>query len=391
MKKIFLLPLIFIAATLSVFADTKNKSTSGDFVQQFVLPSEVYIGDEVELHYTFNSGVDFFALADSKHIDGDTLYLNPHLKPFVDADERYTVNEVSLHRNGMSYTLLIKFVPWVTGELKFPTFNLSACCLGKDAEIVDEEKTVDKDASEKDSAEKKDGGEKIFEEQVDTMALDSGINPAPYKIRLQGVNIISLSENLGAISLRPPVSPLLLPGTNYILWTLIVVGVLLLFGICFVLAKMRAIQEAWYNLRERLGLIRMSQLTRRHLKKLASKKCSDVEYATEWQKIMRTYLDSRFGVPFGAVTTKRIASVIFNVTGGMLSDSQEDAVLTIVSLFTRTDYIIFAQNSIDSKQLPVEIHEAAFNEGERAGIVESTNGAIEGLEKVDDEKDGGVA
>ncbi len=391
MKKIFLLPLIFIAATLSVFADTKNKSTSGDFVQQFVLPSEVYIGDEVELHYTFNSGVDFFALADSKHIDGDTLYLNPHLKPFVDADERYTVNEVSLHRNGMSYTLLIKFVPWVTGELKFPTFNLSACCLGKDAEIVDEEKTGDKDASEKDSAEKKDGGEKIFEEQVDTMALDSGINPAPYKIRLQGVNIISLSENLGAISLRPPVSPLLLPGTNYILWTLIVVGVLLLFGICFVLAKMRAIQEAWYNLRERLGLIRMSQLTRRHLKKLASKKCSDVEYATEWQKIMRTYLDSRFGVPFGAVTTKRIASVIFNVTGGMLSDSQEDAVLTIVSLFTRTDYIIFAQNSIDSKQLPVEIHEAAFNEGERAGIVESTNGAIEGLEKVDDEKDGGVA
>ncbi len=391
MKKIFLLPLIFIAATLSVFADTKNKSTSGDFVQQFVLPSEVYIGDEVELHYTFNSGVDFFALADSKHIDGDTLYLNPHLKPFVDADERYTVNEVSLHRNGMSYTLLIKFVPWVTGELKFPTFNLSACCLGKDAEIVDEEKTVDNDASEKDSAEKKDGGEKIFEEQVDTMALDSGINPAPYKIRLQGVNIISLSENLGAISLRPPVSPLLLPGTNYILWTLIVVGVLLLFGICFVLAKMRAIQEAWYNLRERLGLIRMSQLTRRHLKKLASKKCSDVEYATEWQKIMRTYLDSRFGVPFGAVTTKRIASVIFNVTGGMLSDSQEDAVLTIVSLFTRTDYIIFAQNSIDSKQLPVEIHEAAFNEGERAGIVESTNGAIEGLEKVDDEKDGGVA
>ncbi|MBR6080077.1 MAG: hypothetical protein IKQ66_02515 [Treponema sp.] len=391
MKKIFLLPLIFIAATLSVFADTKNKSTSGDFVQQFVLPSEVYIGDEVELHYTFNSGVDFFALADSKHIDGDTLYLNPHLKPFVDADERYTVNEVSLHRNGMSYTLLIKFVPWVTGELKFPTFNLSACCLGKDAEIVEEEKTVDNDASEKDSAEKKDGGEKIFEEQVDTMALDSGINPAPYKIRLQGVNIISLSENLGAISLRPPVSPLLLPGTNYILWTLIVVGVLLLFGICFVLAKMRAIQEAWYNLRERLGLIRMSQLTRRHLKKLASKKCSDVEYATEWQKIMRTYLDSRFGVPFGAVTTKRIASVIFNVTGGMLSDSQEDAVLTIVSLFTRTDYIIFAQNSIDSKQLPVEIHEAAFNEGERAGIVESTNGAIEGLEKVDDEKDGGVA
>ena len=373
MKKLILIPLIFITVFLSAFADSKNKG-SDDFVQQIVLPSEVYVGDEVQLNYTFNSGVDFFTLASSKHIDGDTLYLNPALKPFADSDERYTVNEVSLHRNGMSYTLLIKFIPWVTGELTIPEFNLSACCLGKDAVIVQKEAPEDSEAEG-------------FEEQVDTMAIDSGINPAPYKIKLKPVNIISLSEKLGAVSLRPPVSPILLPGTNYIIWTLIVVGVILLFGICFVLAKIRSIQEFWYNLRERLGLIKVSKMTRRKLKKLSVKKCSDAEYAAEWQQLMRTYLDSRFGVPFSSVTTKRISSVIFNVTGGMLSELQEDAVLTIVSLFTRTDYIIFAQNSIDSKQLPVEIHEAAFNEGERGGIVESTVKAIEGLEKVEEEKE----
>ncbi|MBQ5384494.1 MAG: hypothetical protein IIU46_08610 [Treponema sp.] len=373
MKKLILIPLIFITVFLSAFADSKNKG-SDDFVQQIVLPSEVYVGDEVQLNYTFNSGVDFFTLASSKHIDGDTLYLNPALKPFADSDERYTVNEVSLHRNGMSYTLLIKFIPWVTGELTIPEFNLSACCLGKDAVIVQKEAAEDSEAEG-------------FEEQVDTMAIDSGINPAPYKIKLKPVNIISLSEKLGAVSLRPPVSPILLPGTNYIIWTLIVVGVILLFGICFVLAKIRSIQEFWYNLRERLGLIKVSKMTRRKLKKLSVKKCSDAEYAAEWQQLMRTYLDSRFGVPFSSVTTKRISSVIFNVTGGMLSELQEDAVLTIVSLFTRTDYIIFAQNSIDSKQLPVEIHEAAFNEGERGGIVESTVKAIEGLEKVEEEKE----
>ncbi|MBQ1833430.1 MAG: hypothetical protein II563_08870 [Treponema sp.] len=373
MKKLILIPLIFITVFLSAFADSKNKG-SDDFVQQIVLPSEVYVGDEVQLNYTFNSGVDFFTLASSKHIDGDTLYLNPALKPFADSDERYTVNEVSLHRNGMSYTLLIKFIPWVTGELTIPEFNLSACCLGKDAVIVQKEAAEDSESEG-------------FEEQVDTMAIDSGINPAPYKIKLKPVNIISLSEKLGAVSLRPPVSPILLPGTNYIIWTLIVVGVILLFGICFVLAKIRSIQEFWYNLRERLGLIKVSKMTRRKLKKLSVKKCSDAEYAAEWQQLMRTYLDSRFGVPFSSVTTKRISSVIFNVTGGMLSELQEDAVLTIVSLFTRTDYIIFAQNSIDSKQLPVEIHEAAFNEGERGGIVESTVKAIEGLEKVEEEKE----
>ncbi|MBQ2529008.1 MAG: hypothetical protein II584_01430 [Treponema sp.] len=384
MKKIILPALISIIALMPVSADSKNKG-SDDFVQQFVLPSEVYVGDEVQLQYTFNSGVDFFALADSKHIDGDVLYINPALKPFADSEERYNVNEVSLHRAGMSYTLLIKFIPWVTGELSFPEFNLSACCLGKDATIV--EKPAEPEASENEGG--SDG--KVFEEQVDTMAIDSGINPAPYRIKVHPVTVISLVEKLGAVSLRPPVSPLLLPGTNYIIWTLIVVGVLLLFGICFVIAKIRAIQNFWYNLCERLGLIRMSKLTRRHLKKLRVKKCTDAEYAAEWQKIMRTYLDSRFGVPFGSVTTKRIASVIFNVTGGMLSEVQEDAVLSIVSLFTRTDYIIFAQNSIDSKQLPVETHEAAFNEGERAGIIDSTNKAIDGLEKVEEEKEGGEA
>ena len=380
MKKLFLICLVFISTVFFTFADSKN-SSSEDFVQQLVLPSEVYVGDEVQLHYTFNSGVDFFTLADSRHIDGNVLYLNPALKPFADENERYTVTEVSLHRNGMSYTLLVKFIPWVTGELSFPPFNLSACCLGLDAAIPP------KSDSGSDSEENENAG--IFQPQEDTMAIDSGINPAPYKISLHPVTIISLVENLGAVSLRPPVPPILLPGTNYIIWTLIVVGVLLLFGICFIFARLNAIQELWYSIQERLGLIRMSKLTRRHLKKLAVKKCTDAEYAAEWQKIMRKYLDSRFGIPFASVTTKRIASAIFNVTGGMLSESQEDAVLTIVSLFTRTDYIIFAQNSIDSKQLPVEVHEAAFNEGERSGIVESTTEAINGLEKADDEKEGG--
>lgn len=377
MKKLFLLPLVLFLTFSPVFAQTKVKAPE-DFVQQLVLPKEVYIGDKVQLQYTFNSAVDFFALADPQHISGDTLYLNPALKPFADPEGRYSVSEISLYRNGMSYTLLISFVPWITGDLVFPEFDLSACCRELDSVIVKKSGTTD---------DEKKSGENAGENSESEVASAES-NPAVYPISIQPVEVLSMVESLGAVGLRPPVAPLLLPGTKYVLWILIVVGIILLFGVCFVLAKIRAIQEFFFNVRERLGLIRMSKLTKRRLKKLGAKNCSDAEFATEWQSIMRSYLDSRFGVPFGSVTTKRIASVIFNVTGGMLSDSQENSILNIVSLFTRTDYIIFAQNSIDSKQLPVEVHEAAFNEGERSGIVETTGKSIEELEKVEEENAG---
>lgn len=368
MKKQVIASLIFMTLVFPLFA--QNKKRSEDFVQQFVLPKEVTVGDKVQLHYTFNSAVDFFALAESEHISGDVLYLNPMSKPFSESPDRFTINEISLLRSGMSYTLLVSFIPWTTGEIVFDDFDLSALSMGRDGTLKEE--SVDE------------------EKEIDTLAVESGINPAPYKITLDPVTVVSLSNQLNVVGLRPPVSPLLLPGTKYVLWTLIVVGVVLLFAVCFILAKIRSIREAWFNLQERLGLVRMSNLTKRKLKKLSTKKCSDAEFAAEWQQIMRSYLKSRFDVPFDSVTTKRISSVIFNKTVGMLTETKEDAIFNIVSLFTRTDYIIFAQNSIDSKQLPLEVHEAAFNEGERLAIVDNTGKAIEGLEKVEDEKDGGM-
>jgi len=350
MKKISVLAASILFSLVFLSPSFPQSSSTEDFVQQILVPKDIYVGDNVQLHYTFNSPIDFFALSDPTRIEGDVLTLNPKSPAFISPDESFTVNDVSLHRNGMSYTLLISFIPWRPGQLEFPEFDLNEYCRTTDFTTVPSESDVPIE------------------------------NLVQYKMKLQSVTVLSLVESMGATGIRPAISPRLLPGTTYIVWTLIIVGILVLFAAGFALAKMRAIKEAYYNLLEYLGFLKNVHTAKRGLKKLSEKNCDDGDFAAQWQKIVRNYLDYRFEVPFSSVTTKRIASVINTATGNILGERQENAVMDIVSLFMRTDYIIFAQNSIDSKQLPLEDHQAAFSEGERNKIVEITEKAIDGLE-----------
>ncbi len=373
MRKFYVIAALCFFMLIPSRLFSQNSSTE-DFVQQILVPKDIYVGDRVQLHYTFNSPIDFFALADSAVLEGDVLHLNPKSPAFVSPEESFTVNDVSLHRNGMSYTLVINFIPWHPGLIDFPEFDLNEYCRNAGLLVWPEKKSV---LTENPSAENPESS---------TLPIE---NLVEYRLKIQSVTVLSLIENLGDTGIRPAISPRLLPGTTYIVWTLIIVGILILFAAGFALAKMRAIKEAYYNLKEYLGFMKNVHAAKRGLKKLSEDSCDDGEFAARWQKIVRNYLDYRFEVPFSSVTTKRIASVINAATGNMLGERQENAVMDIVSLFTRTDYIIFAQNSIDSRQLPLEDHQAAFSQGERSKIIEITESAIDGLEaKSTDEGEG---
>ncbi|MBP5451510.1 MAG: hypothetical protein J6Y16_04660 [Treponema sp.] len=329
--------------TLSTLTAQSSLSAADDFVQQILFPSIVYVGDQTELQFTFNSPIDFFAPADPARIDGDSLYIDETRPEFLSPDDSFTVRKVILSRNGMSYTLQLSFIPWKPGVIDIPLFDLNAC-------IRDE---------------------KLEENQE---------SPRGYGIDLQPFTVESLSQKNSDLSLRPPAPPLLLPGTNYVLWTLIIGGIAFLFLVTLLLARLRTIQELYYTVMERLGLLRNSHVTRRKLKRLLDSKAGDVEFASSWQKIIRSYLEYRFGSPFASVTASHVAGVINNATGNMLSEEQESAVMDLVSLFTRTDYIVFAQGSIDSRLDPPQEHEAAFAEGERKEIISITDRCIVGLE-----------
>ena len=351
MRKICCLILGAVLSSIALFAQS-SLSAADDFVHQLVFPTVVYVGDQAELHFTFNSPIDFFAPADPKRIDGDTLEID-HTRPeFLSADDSFTVNSVVLARNGMSYTLLVSFIPWKPGVIDIPMFDLNACI--KDIKLEDGQST----------------------------------ESSTYGIDLQPVTVESLSQKTNDLSLRPPAPPVLLPGTNYVLWTVIIGGIAFLFLITFLLARLRTIQEFYYTIMEKLGLLRNSHVTRRKIKRLLDSDISDVEFASSWQRIIRSYLEYRFGCPFVSVTASHVAGVINNATGNMLNESQESAVMDLVSLFTRTDYNVFAQGSIDSRLDPPQEHEAAFADGEKKEIVRITSKCIDGLELVD--KDIGV-
>ncbi|MBO5606853.1 MAG: hypothetical protein J5930_03070 [Treponema sp.] len=345
--KFFSAALVFTALHFSSIINPISASAQGkasdDFVQQVVIPPEVYVGDKAQLQYTFNSPIDFFAQADPSHLSGDTLYINPAEQAFRAENGEFDVSKVSLHRNGMTYTLVVDFTAWTPGSIDFPPFDLNAYC-----RMTTEGSSVE--------------------------------NLVSFEVDLEPLTVPSLSERMNSVGLRPPASPLLIPGTNYIVWTLIVTGVIILFLLGLILVKFPVIREAVYSIREKMGLLRNSRVAKRHLKKLLLRKSSDMEFARSWQQIMRSYLSARFGTSFSSVTTRNLAMVINRATGNMMSEEQEGSLMDLVSLFIRTDYILFAKDSIESQQLPREDHEAAFTEGERNDIVEISKSCIDGME-----------
>ena len=83
-----------------------------------------------------------------------------------------------------------------------------------------------------------------------------------------------------------------------------------------------------------------------------------LEQKSEEYILQRNIPNSLFGFDFSTVPSSRIAKVISNVTGDMLDEKEESVVMSICAMFVRTDYIRFAQGSIDSKLLPSNEHKA---------------------------------
>ena len=87
---------------------------------------------------------------------------------------------------------------------------------------------------------------------------------------------------------------------------------------------------------------------------------------------MKEYLDMRFDVRLLSVPSSRIVSVIGERTSGLLDDKVSEELSVIASFFIRTDYMRYAQGSLDSFMLPVEEHRTEFLKGERKEIVKKS-------------------
>ncbi len=292
--------------------------------QQVLIPKEIYVGDRAQLRYMFQSSIDFFSFSHEK--SDSTLSFDINSPVFLAQADRCSVQEAVLQRVGITYTLLITFIPWKPGEIDFAPFNVSELCGG-------------------------------------------GEDAPAYELDLSPVLVSSLVEKTGVNSLRAPLAPFLLPGTNYVLWSLIIAAILFLCLMGFIIARFPSIMIFIMAIRERIGYYRNASRTKKSLSQLGKTDCTDAQFAQDWQRIMRSYLEYRFHTAFASVTGHRIIEVICLATGNMLDVEQENAVMSLQSLFMRTDYIRYAANSIDSRRLPASEHEAQFLQGERQDII----------------------
>src|SRR5574344_668313 len=115
MKKIIFL-LIFMMSAL-LFAEESS-------VVQILVPKQVYVGDTAEIQYVFRSDVDFFSEQQSSGAKKNSLDLVTDCSAFASRADDCLVKSAVLERNGYEYTLILTIIPWKSGMLDFPPFDL---------------------------------------------------------------------------------------------------------------------------------------------------------------------------------------------------------------------------------------------------------------------------
>ena len=327
MKKL----LIFLSLAISVTAVCFAQSD----MTQVVMPKTIYVGDTAELRYTFRSAVDFFADMSDAVLSREIALKSLPLQ--TDTDD-YTILNASLERNGLLYTFRLVFIPWNTGTIDFPMFDISAAVYGGAA--------------------------------------------APFIIDVQSVEVSSILQDQDEVQLRASMAPLLLPGTIYALYIAAVLSTALLIALIRLIVKWQSVCEAYATRKLLRAYAKNAKELYRHLKRLerAGNKIDDAEFCTDLQQLIRRYLDFRFGYRFSAVSSSALMDTFERVMAGTMSEKSQSGAMSLAAVLRRTDYVRYARGSIDSKKEPAEQFAADLKTDERASLIRIVRDAVERFE-----------
>ena len=121
MKKIFT-SLLFIFSSLMIFAQNAQR--------QMLIPHTVYVGDTAQLHISFSVKNELLKTEEPNHKGNQTVELATEGFERPLDNSKYSVKQILLSKTGIEndkqsrYELVIIFVPWTTGNIKFPPYKL---------------------------------------------------------------------------------------------------------------------------------------------------------------------------------------------------------------------------------------------------------------------------
>lgn len=315
--------LIFYFSAEILFAQTENVSADMDsvFVDStqpvLLIPAEVFVGDTAEIRYTFSAtksicqnkktlfvnGEEFIHLAWGAESVEEKLVASlceiQSVKIICVSDDFDNVEKKS------TYELVMKIVPWKPGDIDMPSFDIMNVFFVTISQV----------------------------ENVSSLMID-----------LPVVTISSIIEKTQKTSLQSPSGPIVIPGTTWIIYVLLVLGVALIFLIILAIARFKSVIKFINLFMYRIFLNKNYRTALRTLTKL-EKNISQMgikSFASGVSDEIRRYLQNRFGVHFSAVETSKLYTTLNTKMGGLLSENATVAMESLQSICLRLDYIKFS-------------------------------------------------
>jgi hypothetical protein len=317
---------------------------------QLQVPKQIFIGDTAKIQYVFHSAVDFFS-GDAVAAQRKELALTTDFPVFTALADECLVRSILLRRSGNEYTLILTVVPWKSGLLDLPPFDLQALI------------------------------QVTAEKNGDTPAGSRSMAPGgSFPVDFDAVAVNSLVEKTLQTTMRPPVPPLVIPGTTWVLYTVILLLLGLVAVLFFIIRRIPLFAAGWRHMLQLIASRRNARSAVRRLENLFDFDGDDARFCSELQTILRRYLENRFGHRFSGVTTGDLLPVFTEILGGSLSPEQEDCVQDLAELFHRTDYLRYARGSADAARLPAERFQAALAPGEKGTLIALSVQAVTAFE-----------
>ena len=323
--KILVFSLFFMMIDFSVFSQQILKT------QQILSPKRVYIGDTAQLQCSFNS--DSELLKNLKTNETKELSFEGFTKSLNSKEFEIKKIEIS-SVNTNFYNLTLTFIPWKTGNIIFPEYNLS--------KGFNLNENISKNSNE-------------------------------LIISFNEVNIASIIQQNSITSPKSELSPFLLPGTNYKIYLSIIIFLVLIFALIQILCKHKKISTFFKNQKLLRKYKKNKKITQKQLKKLKDSEKSDKEICENIQKLLRKYLSVRFEFSFENCGSSEIMDAFYRATNNLYSEKKESSMEKIVSIFIRTDFIRYSNNSYEKIK-------SNFLENEKFETIDKIIEEIENLE-----------
>ncbi len=292
--------------------------------QFFVSPKEIFCGDKVNLQYQTVLTDDIAIILNNvlplKVTDSDQL------AKIIKIDSlACTVENFELSISGNLLTFQLNCIPWQLGNISYPTITLN----------------------------------------LENLVLE---------IPSSGFTVSSILEKTGESSVRPAIGPILLPGTTYIVYGSIFLGIVLLSLVIFTITKSSKIVRFFKNIIISHRYKKNYKKSLALLKKL-NKNASSLsykEFAEKLQNIMRSYFAFRFSDKIYNLATAEIVGWFNSIYNLILPEQAEEAIYLFYEIMIRCDFLRFSGNSVNN---------GSFQENESFELIQKSSKVMELIEK----------